>query len=347
MLAAASWWPALRLFQASDNLHAWQLRETQLGPYLALEGVPKLPPQAGTDTDPGPPTLLDYHVCYSHSYQVPILLLRAMSIDGEALGLSALQELFPSWPRASEQLLGFVMQQEHPLLPGPCWLTLHPCNTATILALTLGLCEDTTQPTGGDPGPTGASRVAGDAGADAAERSPPAPVAAALGTALKSAAAEAGAVGKEASQASAGGLRDTDSREADESPVRSAAGGAVTADMSTSRGDAFDRGAEPGAALEEVPDVDQLLAEDLDGRGSVAGLLGTTGPGPAASRFEGAEGRGRAEGYVQAMVGPAGVSWRGGEVPLCPADAESLRRYMNVWFSLVAPVVGLEAPKAR
>ncbi|KXZ51315.1 hypothetical protein GPECTOR_13g802 [Gonium pectorale] len=108
------------------------------GPYLALDGIPR---KVQADSVNSTLAFLDYHVCYSASYQVPVMFFQAASSDGAPLR----SNLFPSWPHQPEQLAGFITQQEHPLLPGPCWYALHPCNTAVVLALALGLQADRAQ----------------------------------------------------------------------------------------------------------------------------------------------------------------------------------------------------------
>jgi hypothetical protein len=50
--------------------------------------------------------------------------------------------------------------QEHPHLPGPHWLSLHPCNTATALALALGLDDAGTVEPGATPAAEGPGQVA-------------------------------------------------------------------------------------------------------------------------------------------------------------------------------------------
>ncbi|PNH02427.1 hypothetical protein TSOC_011601, partial [Tetrabaena socialis] len=55
--------------------------------------------------------LLDFHICYSHSYQVPIMCFRAAALDGQPLPGDVMAELFQTWPRQRERLLGFVTQQ--------------------------------------------------------------------------------------------------------------------------------------------------------------------------------------------------------------------------------------------
>ncbi|KAG2496641.1 hypothetical protein HYH03_005461 [Edaphochlamys debaryana] len=251
-LASAYWRQALELLRDEEKAHAWQLRET---------------PSTG-----GLAALLDYHVCYSASYQVPTLVFRATCPDGSPLGHTALQRLFPSWPAASEQLGAFVVQQDHPLLPGPCWFTLHPCNTAVALALALGLGA-------ADVGPCGPGTEPG--GAAHAEGATPA-AAAADGRA-------------DAAGSSLG------------PPTRAT-------QVDSEQNQDLESGVEPGQDG-DVPDLDALLAGD-----------GAVGDEAGAARV---------------VVGPAGVRWPGGEAPLCPGEPEVLGRYMRVWFSLVAPHVGL------
>ncbi|GLI66099.1 hypothetical protein VaNZ11_009703 [Volvox africanus] len=364
MLASSNWRQTLQLFQSADNSHPWQLRETPMGPYLAMEGVPRLPIRQANADIIGPavqPVLLDYHVCYSHSYQVPIMCFQVASIGavpygdsitqgthGEPLSLSSLrEEIFPLWPSEREQLQWFVMQQEHPLLPGPCWLSLHPCHTATVLALALGLdvgnvrrgdvavdggaadgSATSAVDCGGDgDGGGGANGVSAHAGA--------------FSSAVATLSAPAEPHERHHRGATAGHCLVMKNY-----PVR-ANGTVKLLPVPSVTGQPQQAAGRGGSANEDVPDLDQLL--DSGGAYSSAGSRSVNPGRENAAAMEPIESMAGGLEAVQATirgvaVGPPGMQWQGGDVPFCESDPRSLQHYICVWFSLVGPHVGLEVP---
>ncbi|GIM16369.1 hypothetical protein Vretimale_19033 [Volvox reticuliferus] len=350
MLSSSNWRQTLQLFQSADNLHPWQLRETQMGPYLALEGVPRLPERQAHIDHIGTavqPVLLDYHVCYSHSYQVPIMCFRVTSIDGQPLALVGLREtVFPFWPSESEQMQWFVMQQEHPLLAGPCWFSLHPCHTATVLALALGLDADTVRH---------ADMSADGAGVDGAATTAADDSGGGGGTA-NSVVADAGACGRAdaipGAHAALHGLHHREDTSGNRLVVKNDLEFVSTAanpvPVVAVPGQPHQAASRGGSTIEDVPDLDQLLASG-GAYSSAEGGPGNPGSGDAAAagmveRMAGGLGAVQTT-MGEEVAGATGVRWPGGDVPLCASDSRSLKRYICAWFSLVGPQVGLEVSK--
>lgn len=193
--------------------------------------------------------------------------------------------------------------QEHPLIPGPYWLSLHPCNTSTVLALALGLAADQAQPVSDCILPR--------------SNAPPSETAVALGLYPSDVAA-------------AHCSRSPKSKPANVSQQSASDGGGgdVTANHAAV-GEAFGNCQatidESGANRDQVPDLDELF-RDPEGQMAEEGAVGFVRYG---------------------AVGPPGVRWPGGEVPLCPGDPVMLRRYMCAWFSLAGPYVGLVEGRAE
>ncbi|PNW75577.1 hypothetical protein CHLRE_12g532314v5 [Chlamydomonas reinhardtii] len=276
--------------------------------------------------------------------------LRAVSLDtGLPLAPDAVAALFPSWPQRPEQLVGFVGLQEHPLLPGPCWLALHPCNTGVALALALEL--------------GGAALVAAAAAEDGAEEEA---AAAAVAAVAGAAAVEATAV-EQCSGGAAAGAMATKSGAVRTGAGPGAAGGRRVAvegggagGGGAGAGDGGGCRGEQGNEETAIPDVDDLLtamavaqsqagaaqplqatrAQVAEGGMGQSGVAGRSRGGISAGA-DGEAGGGTARDW--AVVGPAGVRWPGGEVPVCPGEPAWLARYMRAWLALVAPHVGLRA----
>ncbi|KAG1676246.1 hypothetical protein FOA52_006464 [Chlamydomonas sp. UWO 241] len=87
--------------------------------------------------------MYDVHVVLHESYRVPALFLRGTRPSGEVLMWTQLLRDFPAWASPVEAGSGAaqwasVAPEVHPLLQQPGWVMLHPCHTATIMALLLG-----------------------------------------------------------------------------------------------------------------------------------------------------------------------------------------------------------------
>ncbi|SPP75569.1 ubiquitin-like-conjugating enzyme ATG10 [Drosophila guanche] len=74
---------------------------------------------------------VEYHVVYSVSYQVPMLLFQAHRSDGSLLDLEATWRVFMP-DTASKDLYQMLTQTDHPVLFRP-FMALHPCRTAEVL----------------------------------------------------------------------------------------------------------------------------------------------------------------------------------------------------------------------
>ncbi|OQS04753.1 hypothetical protein THRCLA_03030 [Thraustotheca clavata] len=75
---------------------------------------------------------LEYHIVYSPTYRVPVLYLRGEHADGRWLSTKEIRQVL----ECEEGNEHFVSQDEHPLLGTPYYF-VHPCETATCLALLL------------------------------------------------------------------------------------------------------------------------------------------------------------------------------------------------------------------
>ncbi|KAG2438750.1 hypothetical protein HXX76_005294 [Chlamydomonas incerta] len=238
---------------------------------------------------------------------------RAVSLDsGLPLAGDAVAALFPrgSWPQQPEQLVGFVGLQEHPLLPGSCWLALHPCNTAAALALALELQL-------GEAALAAADAAA--AGGAVGEEAAAAAIASGAGAVCAVGAVQERYGGDREVAAAARGAgaerRGADQGTSEGVPQVVGAGGGVG-------GAGGSRCAEEQDGEAGVPDVDELLAAIAAAQQQArAGAGGEAGAGAAPA---------------WAVVGPAGVRWPGDEVPVCPGEPALLARYMRAWLGLDA-----------
>lgn len=197
--------------------------------------------------------------------------------------------------------------QEHPLLPGPSWCVLHPCNTAAVMALAMAL---------GEPSPQMESD--GKGGRDIAEGR----CTQAHGCAVM--ACSAGRRG-EGSWVTAGQhqLHVFEEPEAAVPDLEELLTGAVAGAAVLDDGNARTTRTE-GSARACGAGIEGHQIEGLGGVG--AGVAG-------AAEMEEAGGQG---GLLPQ------ISWPGGDVPVCGGDPEVWgSSYMRLWLSLVGPQVGL------
>ncbi|GIL56768.1 hypothetical protein Vafri_12078 [Volvox africanus] len=232
------------------------------------------------------------------------------------------------------------MQQEHPLLPGPCWLSLHPCHTATVLALALGL-EVGNVRRGNTAVDGGAATSAVDCGGDGGGDDD------AINSVSANAVAFSSAVATPNTQAEFHGRHHGEATAmhrlvVKNDPVR--VNTTVTPlPVVSVTGQPQEAAGCGGSDDEDVPDLDQLLQ-------SGGAYSGAEGSSRANSGRENAAAMGPIERMapgleaVQATIGRVAV-WQGDDVLLCGSDPRSLQRYICAWFSLVGPYVGLEVPK--
>ena len=75
----------------------------------------------------------EHHICYSDSYNVPVMYFQAATLDGRVLSLEEL------WARVGEchshalqEKWSLLTQAEHPYLLRPFY-QLHPCHTQTFM----------------------------------------------------------------------------------------------------------------------------------------------------------------------------------------------------------------------
>ncbi|KAK9832614.1 hypothetical protein WJX81_003738 [Elliptochloris bilobata] len=111
--------------------------ETALEPVITgYEDEAALPPQPASS----PAAICSYHIVYSASYAVPMMLFDAHCPGGAPLEWSQLVALLPSASRvlasADATRWTFLTQVEHPHLHQP-WHALHPCQTAARMRLLL------------------------------------------------------------------------------------------------------------------------------------------------------------------------------------------------------------------
>ncbi|XP_037087302.1 ubiquitin-like-conjugating enzyme ATG10 [Pollicipes pollicipes] len=78
--------------------------------------------------------VLEHHVAYSVSYQVPLLLFGGRELSGRPLSLEQLWALVPAvyGARMATDRWSTVSQLEHPVLQRP-WFAVHPCNTSRLM----------------------------------------------------------------------------------------------------------------------------------------------------------------------------------------------------------------------
>ncbi|KAI8084603.1 autophagocytosis associated protein [Halteromyces radiatus] len=82
--------------------------------------------------------MLDHHIVYSSTYQVPVLYFDAYFPDGTRLGLDEIYEYIVPQVYQDDlkispiQAQGAITQADHPLLGRPFWY-IHPCDTQTLL----------------------------------------------------------------------------------------------------------------------------------------------------------------------------------------------------------------------
>lgn len=241
-------------------------------------------------------------------------------------------------------------RQEHPLLPGPCWFSLHPCNTGSVIALALGLAAESTPPSNDAEGKGPEGKLWTTSGL-LSPHPPSAPPAAGNGgsvgegaradtteAALSEVAGEPMVASASAETIAQHGM-DLDSVQYACCRAAGRAGCSATCPITTQSMNETD-----DSAPEGIPDLDQLCL-GLSSRTLETRLQSVEAVGRVQQHGGQLHESERSSERVGSMVGPTGVRWANGEVPLCPADAESLWRYMSVWLSLVAPHVGLRAPK--
>ena len=98
---------------------------------------------------------LQYHVCYSTSYEVPVLYFTATFQNGKQLPLKDVWSLVSDmYVSAESDRWGLITQHEHPLLSRPFYY-IHPCHTAQVMAAALSCAGDPEEATAlncaGDP----------------------------------------------------------------------------------------------------------------------------------------------------------------------------------------------------
>jgi len=86
------------------------------------------------DTDSCVVCRCDYHIVYSHSYQVPVLYFNMYKADGSLLSVEDVWSCVPGhyMDRLQQERWTFITQQEHPLLHKPFY-QLHPCHTGELM----------------------------------------------------------------------------------------------------------------------------------------------------------------------------------------------------------------------
>lgn len=98
--------------------------------------------------------VVEYHILYSHSYEVPVLFFNVWHSDGSLMEPEEVQMLLPkgalnfhccncfyNYFLAKDEVKGEVLkdrwsvltQQEHPIFGTP-WYWVHPCRTAQLMA---------------------------------------------------------------------------------------------------------------------------------------------------------------------------------------------------------------------
>uniref|UniRef100_A0A2M4CJ12 Ubiquitin-like-conjugating enzyme ATG10 n=2 Tax=Anopheles darlingi TaxID=43151 RepID=A0A2M4CJ12_ANODA len=76
--------------------------------------------------------MIEYHVVYSFSYQVPVLYLNIQDSRGKILNLHSAWKLLEAFKGfGSKGIYQAVTQTEHPILYRP-YLCIHPCKTQDI-----------------------------------------------------------------------------------------------------------------------------------------------------------------------------------------------------------------------
>ncbi len=202
--------------------------------------------------------------------------------------------------------------QEHPLLPGPCWCVLHPCNTAAVMALAMGLGEASRRTDGDREG--GHDDTEGMQGQVHG------------GTGVACSAGREG----EGSWVTAGlDQMHVFEEQAEAVPdLEELLTGVVAAAAVLELGSACLTGCEGSGDGGGV-------AECQPGAGGQQ--LGTQGGMDVrVTGAAGVEGAGDEGGSLPQ------VSWPGGDVPVCEGDPEVWgARYVRLWLSLVGPQVGL------
>ncbi|CAC5386395.1 ATG10L [Mytilus coruscus] len=85
----------------------------------------------------------EYHVVYSHSYNVPVLYFNVYHQNGKLLSLDEVWSDIPECyrDRLLEERWSFITQQEHPLLGRPFFM-LHPCHTKDLMAQVTSIQDD-------------------------------------------------------------------------------------------------------------------------------------------------------------------------------------------------------------
>ncbi|CAG2248941.1 ATG10 [Mytilus edulis] len=85
----------------------------------------------------------EYHVVYSHSYNVPVLYFNVYHQNGKLLSLDEVWSDIPECyrDRLLEERWSFITQQEHPLLGRPFFM-LHPCHTKDLMAQVTAIQDD-------------------------------------------------------------------------------------------------------------------------------------------------------------------------------------------------------------
>eukprot|EP00696_Hemimastix_kukwesjijk_P001380 gnl/Hemi2/11751_TR4031_c0_g1_i2.p1 gnl/Hemi2/11751_TR4031_c0_g1~~gnl/Hemi2/11751_TR4031_c0_g1_i2.p1 ORF type:complete len:171 (-),score=43.87 gnl/Hemi2/11751_TR4031_c0_g1_i2:25-483(-) len=79
------------------------------------------------------PHVYEFHIVYSPTFNVPLLLFRGSTFDGTPLTYEESWNDIPAAYRLDESRGFFVTQLEHPFLGLPFYY-IHPCNTATLMA---------------------------------------------------------------------------------------------------------------------------------------------------------------------------------------------------------------------
>jgi len=80
----------------------------------------------------------DFHIIYSHSYEVPVLYFRGCKHDGQPLDSRSVERDLPLYSSTimKESKWTYVTQEEHPFLHRS-WYMLHPCGTSEWMKLLL------------------------------------------------------------------------------------------------------------------------------------------------------------------------------------------------------------------
>jgi len=78
--------------------------------------------------------IYEYHIVYSTSYQVPVMLFNGYHLDGRYLNFDEIWDDVPPRYKNEEIKWSFITQKDHPVLGVPFY-HVHPCHTSKLMSV--------------------------------------------------------------------------------------------------------------------------------------------------------------------------------------------------------------------